>query len=164
MQIYTLTRRWLNKDSTVSTIEDPEGRHLAYAVEDPVREPAGGPPSAAQGVVDAWVRSWKVKGSTAIPYGRYRLAWTRSNRLSKARGKDAFTIELIGVPGFAGIRIHKFNTAEESRGCIGPGVSTDRVKTMASGVATEKLEKILVPLIQSGEEVYLDIVKGEPLP
>jgi hypothetical protein len=158
MQIYTLTRRWFNKDSTVSTIEDPEGRHLAYAVEDPVREPAGGPPSADQGVVDAWVRSWKVKGATAIPYGRYRLAYTASPRLKR------YTIRLLDVPGFDGILIHPGNTAADSMGCILLGISTDRAKVAGSRDAVAKLEKILVPLIQSGEEIYLDIVKGEPLP
>ncbi len=158
MQLYTLARRWLNKDSTVSTIEDPEGRHLAYAVEDPVREPAGGPPSADQGVVDAWVRSWKVKGSTAIPYGRYWLTFTHSPRLGRK------TLRLMDVPGFEGILIHPGNTAADSMGCILPGTSTDRSKVVGSRDAVAKLEKILVPLIQSGEEVYLDIVKGEPLP
>jgi hypothetical protein len=158
MQIYTLTRRWLNKDSTVSTIEDPLGRHLAYAVEDPVREPAGGPPSADQGVIDAWVRSWKIKGVTAIPYGRYRLAFTRSPRLKR------FTIRLLDVPGFDGILIHPGNTAADSMGCILPGISTDRKKVMGSRLAVAKLESILRPLILSGEEVYLDIIKGEPLP
>jgi hypothetical protein len=158
MQTYTLTRRWLNKTSTVSTIEDPEGRHLAYAVEDPVREPAGGPPSADQGVIDAWVRSWKIKGQTAIPYGLYRLAFTASPRLKR------HTLRLLDVPGFDGILIHPGNTAADSMGCILPGLSTDRSKVVGSRDAVAKLESILRPLILSGEEVYLDIVKGEPLP
>lgn len=158
MQIYTLTRRWLNKTSAVGTFEDPLGRHIAYAVEDPVREPAGGPPSADHAVVEAWVQSWKVKGQTAIPYGRYRLAWTTSPRLGRK------TLRLLSIPGFDGVLIHPGNTAADSMGCILPGLSTDREKVMGSRLAVEKLEKLLVPLIQSGEEVYLDIIKGEPLP
>ncbi len=79
-----------------------------YILEDVVREIAGKP-----------VQSWKVAGKTAIPAGRYRIAWSYSPRFKK------FTPELIGVPGFTGIRIHAGNTGSHTEGCLLPGTSID---------------------------------------
>ena len=88
------------------------GDESVFAVEDVVREPTLGRPDDPK-LLDAWVRRWKVAGDTAIPAGRYRLAWSYSPRFKK------FTLELIGVPGFGGIRVHAGNNASLTRGCWG---------------------------------------------
>ena len=55
----------------------------------------------------------KVLGKTAIPEGRYPLMVTRSPQFN-----GEWLPLLLHVPGFAGIRIHAGNTAEDTAGCI----------------------------------------------
>lgn len=95
---------------------------------------------------------------SCIPDGIYECKWTRSNRLSKKKGEDVFTYEILNVPGRGGIRIHaanfvgddsKVNPATgvpyhcELKGCISPGKAMGRMnKQMAvlqSGVALSEL-------------------------
>ena len=53
----------------------------------------------------------KVKAQTAIPYGKYKVSVTMSNRFKRL-------MPLIhNVPGFEGIRIHGGNTHHNTEGC-----------------------------------------------
>ena len=54
----------------------------------------------------------KIDGKTAIPAGRYEIRDTYSPRFKK------HVLELVGVPGFQGVRIHSGNTADDSSGCL----------------------------------------------
>jgi F420-dependent methylenetetrahydromethanopterin dehydrogenase len=54
----------------------------------------------------------KIDGKTAIPAGRYEIRDTYSPRFKK------HVLELVGVPGFQGVRIHSGNTADDSEGCL----------------------------------------------
>jgi hypothetical protein len=78
-----------------------DGQFEAFTCEDAVREKPGVP-----------VAEWKIPGVTAIPRGTYRVIITFSNRFQKHLPL------LLDVPGFAGIRIHAGNTAENTEGCI----------------------------------------------
>ena len=84
-----------------------DGRPECFICEDVVRGPA----------------DVKVFGQTAIPAGTYGLIVDRSNRFSAAAGKDVFLPLLVGVPGFAGVRIHPGNTAADTEGCLLPGLT-----------------------------------------
>ena len=77
------------------------GARQCSTLEDPVRELEGQP-----------VGNWKIPHKTAIPRGTYRVIITMSNRFKK------MLPELLNVPGFAGVRIHSGNTAEDTEGCI----------------------------------------------
>lgn len=77
---------------------------------------------------DLWVAKtlelpWKDNASniSCIPDGAYTCKYTRSNRLSKLKGVDVFTYELVDVPDRAGIRIHSANYFYQLLGCIAMG-------------------------------------------
>lgn len=67
----------------------------------------------------------KVPGETAIPAGTYRLILSESKRFKR------ILPEILGVPGFTGVRIHAGNTAADSAGCVLIGKNT------APGMLTE---------------------------
>ena len=69
------------------------------------------------------ILSKKVHGKTAIPTGRYRVTISFSNRFQK------YLPEIHNVLGYAGIRIHSGNKAEDTEGCLiaGLGYKTDFV-------------------------------------
>lgn len=84
----TLSRVYLVEDDGSVSFE-------GFAVEDKVRDP---------GV--------KVQDETAIPAGSYKMRISKSPRLGR------LLPEILDVPGFSGIRIHKGNTAADSSGCL----------------------------------------------
>ena len=110
----TLTRRWLTDRSTIGVLTSGMSGVGGnwYVLEDKVREIPGKP-----------VQDWKVKGETAIPYGRYRVVISPSN------GYRKLMPELLFVQGFTGIRIHAGNTDADTEGCLLLGTSRgpDRV-------------------------------------
>ena len=99
------------------------------------------------------VRDVKIKGITAIPAGTYKLAYTFSNRFQK------YTLQLQNVPNFTGIRCHGGNDSGDSEGCPLLGmirVSADRIRNCAPAVAA--LEGKVCPLLDAGEEVWIDVL------
>jgi hypothetical protein len=82
--------------SRVTLVEDDGSVSFeGFAVEDKVRAP---------GV--------KVQDETAIPVGSYKM------KISKSPKFGRLLPEILDVPGFSGIRIHKGNTAADSSGCL----------------------------------------------
>lgn len=77
----------------------------------------------------------KIYGKTAIPYGRYEVKLTMSNRFKKVLPI------LIGVKGFEGIRIHSGNTEQDSLGCLIVGENKEVGKVLNSRVTMDKLMK-----------------------
>ncbi|HNM80834.1 MAG TPA: DUF5675 family protein [Rhodocyclaceae bacterium] len=69
----------------------------------------------------------KIDGKTAIPAGRYEIRDTYSPRFKR------HMLELVGVPGFQGVRIHSGNTADDSSGCLILGI-----RSTETGVAESR--------------------------
>ena len=57
------------------------------------------------------IKTKKIFGKTAIPYGGYKVITSMSNRFKRELP------EILNVPGFTGVRIHRGNTAEDTHGC-----------------------------------------------
>jgi hypothetical protein len=116
------------------------GHYICWVCEDPVREIPGEP-----------VETWKVKGATAIPVGRYRIERTFSNRFQVTMP------QLMDVPGFAGIRIHPGNTAADTEGCLLPGMERRPKGVGSSQLAYREVLKWLDSIEQQGMDAWIEI-------
>ena len=93
-----LRRIWLTGASTVGQLY-VNGEFECYVLEDRYRPPP----------------EPKVRGATAVPCGRYEIVINHSPRFNRELPI------LLGVPDFAGVRIHPGNTAADTEGCLLPG-------------------------------------------
>ena len=110
----SLARYDLTPDRTIGQLSIG-GTFQCYTLEDAVRE---GP---------------KVPGKTAIPYGRYEVVLTPSQRFQTVLPL------LLDVPNFTGIRIHAGNTAADTEGCILVGKARDGDAVLESRAALADL-------------------------
>lgn len=126
---YTIGQLYVNGKFVCNTIEDTDRRLY-------------------QGQPIADLASKKVSGKTAIPTGKYRLQVSESPQFGRE------LIEVMDVPGFMGIRIHRGNTADDSAGCILPGMNT------AVGKVTDstKYELDLTKMVKADKEAYITII------
>ena len=99
-----------------------DGFYECFSIEDVIREQPGQP-----------VETWKVRGETAIPQGRYRVVLTHSQRFGRVLPL------LVDVPGFRGIRIHPGNTAADTEGCLLFGTGRQPGRVTGSQVACERV-------------------------
>lgn len=118
-----------------------DGQFFCYTIEDKVRAKAG-----------MWNKLLKVYAETAIPYGRYPVLVTWSNRFKR------MLTGVFNVPDFEGIRIHNGSTAKSSAGCI--IVSSRRLADGMILNEKETMNKIcdLVAEKQKTEKVFLTIL------
>jgi len=58
------------------------------------------------------IKAVKVYGETAIPYGRYEVIVSMSNRFGRRLP------ELLNVPGWEGVRMHRGNHSIDTLGCL----------------------------------------------
>ena len=101
------------------------------------------------------IRRLKVPGETAIPTGTYRITMKRkSPKFSTiAYYKDfcgGYMPRLVGVPGFAGVLIHRGNGEKNTKGCLLVGDNTSRGGLSESKDEWEKL--MLLHLIPASEK------------
>lgn len=138
--ILTLERWQHGLTSTLGSLF-VDDKFLCFTLEDVVRE-----------VPELPVEEWKIKDQTAIPKGTYPVKLTFSNRFQKDMP------QIVGVPGFTGIRIHPGNTDQDTSGCILVGEEFQEESVLKSRAAYDALMAILMPAFQSGEEVKLEII------
>jgi len=141
-----LNRLYLQAKATIGMLtlyNDSKQIYTCYTLEDEVR--GDGDP--------ATVAEWKVKGKSAIPYGTYKVRKTWSKKF----GRDAW--ELLNVAGFAGIRIHAGNTADDTEGCIllGEDIDLKNNRIVNSKFAIDKFERILEK--EKVQEWELEIIR-----
>lgn len=94
-----LERKFFHEDCTEGNLY-VDGKWFAHVIEDKVRAKAG-----------FWKRILKVYAETAIPYGKYPVMVTWSNRFKRQ------LTGIFNVPDFEGIRIHNGTSAKSSAGC-----------------------------------------------
>ena len=95
-----LHRKILNKTSTEGNLYI-NGKWFCNTIEDVVRAAPG-----------KWKKSLKVYAKTAIPYGRYPVLVTWSNKFKRQ------LTGVFNVPDFEGIRFHNGTSELSSAGCV----------------------------------------------
>ena len=142
-----ITRRHEGLNTTLSTLT-VDGIAQQYVLEDKDRR-------LSSDMALSEIKQIKIYGKTAIPYGRYKVEITYSNRF-----KRQMPI-LIGVPGFAGIRIHPGNTHLNTEGCLLPGMKYGQENgeyiVGTSRVASDRLQSHIAAVLAKGEEVWITI-------
>ena len=107
------------------------------------------------------IKALKVYGKTAIPTGRYEVQMTYSPKFANrqfAKKYHGKVLEIMDVKGYSGVRIHPFNTAEESYGCIAVGRNFEKGKVLQSTAHYLKLlEEHVLPAMRRGEKIWLTI-------
>lgn len=138
-----IRRKPTDRDSTFGQLFI-DGLFECYTLEDAVREVAGEP-----------VDLWKIKDSTAIPSGLYRITM----ELSKRFGPDTITIN--EVPGFTKIRMHSGISAASTEGCPCVGDEIHPLNmTISGGLAHGVLKRLKAKVkaaLTAGKEVWLQI-------
>ena len=59
-------------------------------------------------------------------------------------------LEVVGVPGFQGIRIHSGNTADDTEGCLIPGMKQTPTGVAYSRPAVEQLNRDIREKLKTG--------------
>lgn len=128
-----------------------DGKFFCYTLEDKDRNLR-----SSMALTDILTR--KVSRETAIPYGKYKVSVTMSNRFKRL-------MPLIhNVPGFEGVRLHGGNTHHNTEGC--PLVARQRninkvyptIKKITNWIFGST-EKELTALLAKGEH-EIEIVKN----
>lgn len=136
-------RKWKKADYTIGRVF-VDGEYLCNSLEDTDR-------GLDNKMSPSQVEKVKVKGSTAIPTGHYRVVMSYSPKFKRNMP------EVLRVPGFSGIRIHSGNTAKDTEGCILCGENTQVGKVLNSRYWTNELEKKIKNAISSGHKVWITI-------
>lgn len=140
-----LHRKILNDNSTEGNLY-VDGKWFCNTIEDKVRAVPGG-----------WTPSVKVYGKTAIPYGRYQVMVTWSNRFKRQ------LTAILNVPDFEGIRIHNGTSELSSSGCVIVSYKDDdKNKRLINDKAAMNDLCKLVSKAQKTGKVYIDIVDEYP--
>lgn len=130
-----LHRKYKKPTYTIGTLS-VNGNYFCDTLEDRVRD---------------LVTERKVKGSTAIPAGRYRVVLNWSPRFGNVLPL------LLNVPYFEGIRIHSGNKVIDTDGCILVGRNTIPGMLTDSKTTKDKLMQILISANNRKEEIWINI-------
>lgn len=138
-----IERRWRKAAYTIGRLY-VDGDYLCEALEDTDR-------GLTSDMSEEEIKRIKVKGSTAIPTGIYKVEITYSPRF-----KNQMPL-VLNVKGFDGIRIHPGNTAKDTEGCILPGRNTVKGMVTNSRYWYNILYSKIRNAVNAGKEVVLVI-------
>lgn len=129
---YTIGRLYIDGVKFCDTLEDKDrGLTQSMSIED--------------------IKSKKVYGKTAIPTGTYTVSFNYSNKFRKQLPL------LNGVKGYAGVRIHSGNTANDTLGCILLGENKEVGKVLNSRITCNKFYTLVKNAIAKGDNVTITI-------
>lgn len=97
----------------------------------------------------------KIHGKTAIPCGRYELKLTFSKRFGKIMP------ELLGVPGYTGVRFHGGNGPDDTLGCPLLGRSRSRIGVFDCKEVNQQLIDALKKAEAAGEKSWVTVARQQ---
>lgn len=130
--ILELKRKIFTDDSTIGELSI-DGVFFCYTLEDKVRDA-------------------KIYGITAIPYGKYEMIVSFSNRFKQ------YMPLLLKVPEFEGIRIHAGNKSADTEGCILVG-SSKSLNFIGKSRVTYRSLFAKIKLAVKKEKLFINITK-----
>ena len=98
------------------------------------------------------MRETKIQNVTAIPYGKYEIAITFSNRFQQHMPL------LLNVPNYQGVRIHSGNKSTDTEGCILVG-SSKALNFIGNSRVTYKSLFAKIKAASKKEKVFINITK-----
>lgn len=140
----TLERKWPKSDYVIGNFYI-NGQYFSNSLEDKDR-------GLTQDMDENTIFDVKVKGSTAIPKGTYKVEYTYSPKYKK------YMLQVMNVPGFAGIRIHAGNTNKDTEGCILLGKNTKIGELTCSRATIMQLNEIVKAALHGGQKIELEII------
>ena len=140
----TLDRKYKKPEYTIGKLYI-NGQYFCDTLEDKDR-------GLTQDMDENTIFDIKVNGETAIPKGTYKVEYTYSPKYKK------YMLQVMNVPGFAGIRIHSGNNKDHTEGCILPGKNTKIGQVTCSRATTMQLTEIVKAAIHGGQNIELEIV------
>lgn len=136
-------RKYKKKDYTIGKMYI-NGEYFCDTLEDTDR-------GLTQVMTLSEIKEVKEYGNTAIPTGKYQVAYTYSPRFKK------YLPLLLQVPAFEGVRIHSGNTHTDTEGCILLGENKSVGKVLNSRKTMDEFLRILKPAIEACEEISIRI-------
>ena len=94
----------------------------------------------------------KVYGETCIPYGKYKVVLSYSPKFKRELP------EILEVPDFQGIRIHRGNKISDTLGCVLCGEKVKNGYLSNSTPYEIKLVELLKQANLRNEESYIEII------
>ncbi len=113
------------------------------------------------------LKAKKVYGKTAIPRGKYIVAFTVSEKFKNrtwAKPYGGKVPLLVNAKtgkedyGYSGVRIHPYNCAEESLGCVALGENKVVGKVINSTAWFTRFMELYYSAYKKGEKVTLEII------
>lgn len=136
-----LIRQEFTKDSTIGTLYIDD-QFFCYVLEDCDR-------GLDQKMSALEIKARKIFGVTAIPTGEYKVITSMSARMKR------LLPEVLNVPGYTGIRIHRGNYASDSLGCPIVGMRKAYNSVFDSTVA----ETALMRKLKGEKDITLTITR-----
>ena len=137
---FLLDRKWRNETYTIGRLY-VNGEFLCNTIEDVDRK-------LNQNMSATEIQKIKVEAETAIPTGTYALRVSMSPKFKRE------LVEIVNVPAFSGIRIHRGNTERDSAGCLIVGENTAKGRVTNSA----KYEQIITEMVRKADYAYITII------
>lgn len=137
---FLLDRKWRKDTYTIGRLY-VNGEFLCNTIEDVDRK-------LNQNMSATEIQKIKVMAETAIPTGTYAMRVSLSPKFKRE------LVEIVNVPAFSGIRIHRGNTPQDSAGCVIVGENTSKGRLTNS----TKYELQITEMVKKADYAYITII------